>query len=40
MEYKKNCSILPKLQTWYTEECNGDWEHQFGVDIGTLDNPG
>jgi hypothetical protein len=28
------------LQTWYEEHCDGDWEHQYGVEIGTLDNPG
>jgi len=28
------------LQQWYLEECNGDWEHSFGVHIETLDNPG
>lgn len=21
-------------------DCNGDWEHQNGISIGTLDNPG
>jgi hypothetical protein len=31
---------LTKLQDWYEGECNGDWEHQYGVRIGTLDNPG
>jgi hypothetical protein len=28
------------LQVWYEAQCDGNWEHQFGVDIGTLDNPG
>ena len=28
------------LENWYAEQCNGDWEHEFGVEIGTLDNPG
>jgi hypothetical protein len=28
------------LQSWYSAQCNGDWEHSFGIDIGTLDNPG
>ena len=31
---------LQLLQDWYAGECNGDWEHQFGVRIETLDNPG
>ena len=31
---------LKWLQQWYKENCNGDWEHTYGVEIGTLDNPG
>ncbi len=33
-------TILEQLQTWYANECNGDWEHTYGVKIETLDNPG
>ena len=33
-------SVLGELQKWYQSQCNEDWEHQFGVTIGTLDNPG
>lgn len=29
-----------RLQRWYTAQCDGDWEHDWGVRIGTLDNPG
>jgi hypothetical protein len=32
--------VLNRLQTWYLSQCNGDWEHSYGVRIGTLDNPG
>ena len=32
--------ILTWLQQWYLRQCDGDWEHAFGVTIGTLDNPG
>ena len=28
------------LQKWYAEQCNGEWEHHYGVTIETLDNPG
>lgn len=28
------------LATWYSSRCDGDWEHQYGVRIETLDNPG
>lgn len=31
---------LTWLQDWYLAQCDGDWEHEFGVEIGTLDNPG
>ena len=31
---------LEHLQNWYASQCNGDWEHSFGVKIDTLDNPG
>lgn len=32
--------VLGELEQWYESECKEDWEHQFGVSIGTLDNPG
>ena len=28
------------LEAWLRSECNGDWEHYYGVQIGSLDNPG
>ncbi|MBS1546184.1 MAG: immunity 53 family protein [Bacteroidetes bacterium] len=28
------------LQTWYLSQCDGHWEHNFGIVIETLDNPG
>jgi hypothetical protein len=31
---------LRLLQDWYSAHCNGDWEHQYGVRLETLDNPG
>ena len=31
---------LSKLEQWYAGQCNGDWEHRYGVRIDTLDNPG
>lgn len=31
---------LTWLQAWYATECDGDWEHECGVSIETLDNPG
>ncbi len=29
-----------KLQDWYKERCDGEWEQQFGINIETIDNPG
>jgi hypothetical protein len=31
---------LERLQSWYVSQCDGDWEHCFGISISTLDNPG
>lgn len=31
---------VSSLERWYASQCNGDWEHQYGVNIETLDNPG
>jgi hypothetical protein len=28
------------LQKWYSNNCYGDWEHQYGIEIKTIDNPG
>lgn len=33
-------TIIHWIQNWYAEQCNGDWEHSYGVKINTLDNPG
>jgi len=28
------------LQEWYRRQADGDWEHQYGIKIETIDNPG
>lgn len=33
-------NVIAKLQDWLAAECNGDWEHSFGVTIESSDNPG
>jgi len=33
-------TILTRLQNWYLTNCDGDWEHSYGISINTLDNPG
>lgn len=32
--------VLDRLQGWYAAQCGEDWEHEWGVKINTLDNPG
>lgn len=31
---------LQWIQEWYKSNCDGYWEHMYGVKIDTLDNPG
>lgn len=31
---------LEWLMGWYAQQCDGDWEHSFGIKLDTLDNPG
>lgn len=28
------------LSEWYLNHCDNDWEHSYGIEIETLDNPG
>ncbi len=28
------------IEQWYAAQCDGAWEHSYGVKIDTLDNPG
>lgn len=35
-----NADVLTALSEWYLSHCDGDWEHQRGIRINTLDNPG
>ncbi len=32
--------MLRWLENWYTQACDGEWEHRYGIRIDTLDNPG
>ena len=32
--------VILQLQRWYEAQCNGDWEHQYGISVESLDNPG
>lgn len=31
---------LDWLADWYTRHCDGNWEHNFGISIANIDNPG
>ena len=33
-------NMLEWIQKWYKSNCDGYWEHMYGVKIDTLDNPG
>lgn len=33
-------NTLTRIQNWYETNCNGDWEHTYGLKIGNIDNPG
>ncbi len=32
--------MIEWLQSWFESQCDEDWEHEYGVRIETLDNPG
>lgn len=31
---------LKWIQKWFFEQCDGDWEHGYGIQLETIDNPG
>ena len=33
-------NILEWISNWYLQNCDGNWEHDLGIIIETLDNPG
>jgi len=32
--------LLERIEAWYASQCDEEWEHRWGVQIETLDNPG
>lgn len=32
--------IIDWIKKWYLNHCDGDWEHNYGITIQTIDNPG
>lgn len=37
---REHQDLLSALQAWYSQQCNGKWEHAHGISIESLDNPG
>ena len=33
-------NTIHRLQAWFAQNCDGRWEHTFGVSIQSCDNPG
>ena len=33
-------TTIKQIQEWYKSHCNGGWEHSYGIQIDTIDNPG
>jgi len=33
-------SEITWIEQWYQRQCDGNWEHQHGIKVETLDNPG
>ena len=40
MPPSENLDILSRLEAWFKAECDGEWEHNYGINIETSDNPG
>lgn len=38
--HEKKSVDLSSIMEWYSAHCDGDWEHQKGLSLQTLDNPG
>lgn len=36
----ENNDLIEWLSNWYLNQCNGEWEHGYGIKIDTVDNPG
>ncbi|MED1785455.1 immunity 53 family protein [Brevibacillus fortis] len=32
--------LIKWLENYYSSNCDGDWEHGYGITICTIDNPG
>lgn len=32
--------IIRWIENWYKQQCNGEWESEYGIHIYNVDNPG
>lgn len=32
--------LVKGIEAWFRAQCDGDWEHSYGLSIETTDNPG
>ena len=35
-----SASAFQLISDWFLSQCDGDWEHEFGIEIYTVSNPG
>ena len=33
-------NVITEIESWYKQQCNSSWEHQYGISLQTIDNPG
>ncbi len=33
-------NVVAAVEEWYLAQCDGEWEHSYGLSVETLDNPG
>lgn len=36
----RQMEVIEWIQNWYHNNCDGDWEHMYGMKIYNVDNPG
>lgn len=39
MTVTTNCALTSLIE-WFSSQCDGNWEHSYGIIIESLDNPG
>lgn len=36
----KSSNAIEIITKWYQIKCDGQWEHEYGIEIKNIDNPG